>query len=83
MACKRYSYQVWSKSCLLSQSEAKEYYKECYDTLVWAIDELQSYLKVHPNFKIGKMMCESWKLSLKEESIKELDDDIIRTWKDY
>jgi serine/threonine-protein kinase HipA len=70
------------KSCLLSLSEAKEYYKDCYDALVWAIDELENYLKVHPDFKIGKMMRDSWKMSLKEESIKELDD-FIRTWKEY
>ena len=71
------------RSCLLSLSEAKEYYKECYDALVWAIDELENYLIEHPDFKIGKMMLDSWKHSLKEESIKELDDDTIRTWKNY
>ncbi|MDD2653433.1 MAG: type II toxin-antitoxin system HipA family toxin [Sulfurimonas sp.] len=54
------------KSCLLSLSEAKEYYKECYDALEWAIDELESFLKVHPYFKIGKMMLDSWKHSLEE-----------------
>lgn len=71
------------KSCLLSLSAAKEYYNECYDALVWAIDELENYLNEHRDFKIGKMMLDSWKLSLKEESIKELDDDTIRTWKNY
>jgi hypothetical protein len=50
---------------------------------VWAIDELESYLSEHPDFKIGKMMRDSWNMSLKEESIKELSDDTIRTWKDY
>lgn len=71
------------KSCLLSLSEAKEYYKECYEALVWAIDELENYLSEHPDFKIGKMMRDIWKHSLKVESIKEFSDDIIRTWKDY
>jgi serine/threonine-protein kinase HipA len=71
------------KSCLLSLSEAIKYYEECYDALVWAIDELENYLSEHPDFKIGKMMRDSWKISLKEENIKELSDDIIRTWKDY
>jgi serine/threonine-protein kinase HipA len=52
------------KSCLLSQSAAKEYYKECYDALVWVIDELESYLSEHPDFKVGKMMLDSWELSL-------------------
>jgi len=71
------------KSCLLSQSEANKYYKECYEALVWAIDELESYLTENPDFKIGKMMLDSWRLSLQEVTIKELDDDIIRTWKNY
>lgn len=71
------------KSCLLSLSEAKKCYQECYDALVWAIDELKNYLIEHPDFKIGKMMLDSWKLSMKEKSIKELDDDTIRTWKNY
>lgn len=71
------------KSCLLSLSEAKKYYGECLAALVWAINELASYLAKNPDFKIGKMMLDSWKLSLKEETIKELDDDTIRTWKNY
>ena len=71
------------KSCLLSQSEANKYYEECYDALVWAIEELESYLVKNPNFKIGKMMRDSWKLSLKEEEMKELDNETIRPWKNY
>ena len=71
------------KSCLLSLSEAKKYYKDCFEALLWAIDELEKYLSEHQDFKIGKMMLDSWKLSLKEVSIKELDDDTIRTWKNY
>jgi serine/threonine-protein kinase HipA len=71
------------KSCLLSLSEAKKYYGECYDALVWAIEELESYLAKNPDFKIGKKMLDCWNLSLKEETIKELSDDIIRTWKNY
>ncbi|MFA6756330.1 MAG: type II toxin-antitoxin system HipA family toxin [Sulfurospirillaceae bacterium] len=71
------------KSCLLSQSEANKYYEECYGALVWAIEELESYLVKNPNFKIGKMMRDSWKLSLKEEEMKELDNETIRPWKNY
>lgn len=71
------------KSCLLTLSEAKEYYRECFEALVWAIEELEAHLAKNPDFKIGKMMLDSWKHSLKEESIKELDDDTIRTWKNY
>ncbi|MBZ4644395.1 MAG: hypothetical protein JG767_2004 [Deferribacteraceae bacterium] len=71
------------KSCLLSLSEAKKFYRDCFEALLWVINELEGYLTKNPDFKIGKMMLDSWKLSLKEESTKELSDDIIRTWKNY
>ena len=71
------------KSCLLSLSEAKKYYQECFNALIWVIEELESYLTKNPDFKIGKMMLDSWRLSLNEVTIKELDDDTIRTWKNY
>ena len=71
------------KSCLLSLSEAKKYYGECFEALVCAVEELEEYLHNNPDFKIGRMMLDSWKLSLREETIKELDDDTIRTWKNY
>ncbi|MGE3612030.1 MAG: type II toxin-antitoxin system HipA family toxin [Sulfurimonas sp.] len=70
-------------SCLLTQSEAKEYYQECFEALIWIIGELEDYLLKIQNFKIGKMMLDSWKLSMQEVTVKELDDDTIRTWKNY
>lgn len=70
-------------NCLLSKYEADRYYKECYDALVWIIGELGNYLSKNPDFKIGKMMLDSWRHSLKEESTKELSDDVIRDWRDY
>lgn len=70
-------------SCLLTQSEAKEYYQECFEALIWIVDELEDYLLKNQNFKIGKMMLDSWKLSMQEVTVKELDDDTIRTWKNY
>ncbi|MDQ1244965.1 MAG: serine/threonine-protein kinase HipA [Campylobacterota bacterium] len=70
-------------SCLLTQSEAKEYYQECFEALIWIIGELEDYLLKNQNFKIGKMMLDSWKLSMQEVTVKELDDDTIRTWKNY
>lgn len=71
------------KSCLLTLNEAKEYYTHCFDALNWAVEELEDYLLQNPDFKIGKMMLDSWKLSLLEVDVKELDDDTIRTWKNY
>lgn len=71
------------KSCLLSKNEAKYYYQECFDALAWIISELENYLAQKPDFKIGKMMLDSWKLSQQEVAIKEISDDIIRTWRNY
>ena len=70
-------------SCLLTLSEAKEYYQECFEALCWGIVQLEKYLLKNPDFKIGKMMLDSWKLSMKEVTVKELDNDTIRTWKNY
>ena len=71
------------KSCLLSQKEAKKYYQDCFDALKWGIEQLQNYLKENEAFTIGKMMQDSWELSLKETMIKEIDNDTIRAWKNY
>jgi len=70
------------KNCLLSKKESHKYYDECFDALKWGINELENYLKGN-NFKIGKKMLDSWKLSLEEKAIKEIDIDTIRTWKNY
>lgn len=71
------------KHCLLSLSEASKCYAECFDALCWAIEELEKYIAKNPDFVIGKMMLDSWKLSLQENTIKELDNDTIRAWKNY
>lgn len=70
-------------SCLLTLSEAKEYYQECFEALIWVSGELEEYLLKNRDFKIGKMMLDSWRLSQQEVTAKELDDDTIRTWKNY
>ncbi len=71
------------KSCLLSKSESLNYYGECLDALKWGIGKIENYLIDNQDFKIGKKMVDSWRLSLKEIDTKELDDDTIRTWKKY
>ena len=68
---------------MLSKSEALSYYGECFEALQWGITELENYLKENKNFTIGKIMLESWKMSLEEKNMKEVDDDTIRTWRDY
>ena len=81
--CRESLVKFGQKSCLLTLSQANKYYKECFDALVWAVDELKEYLDKNPDFKTGKMMLDSWKLSVQQKSTKELDDDTIRTWKNY
>ena len=72
------------KSCLLSKKESEIYYKECLDSLKLSIKELKLYIEKNKNFSsIGNKILDSWKLSLKEEDIKEMDDELIRSWKNY
>ena len=71
------------QNCLLSKRESLKYYDECLEALKWGIDELQKYLIENEDFIIGKKMLDSWNLSLQEQTIKEVDDDIIRSWKKY
>ena len=47
------------------------------------MDELEKYLEQNQNFIIGKKMLDSWRLSLQENTIKEVDDDTLRSWKKY
>lgn len=75
--------QFGQKSCLLSKSDSLKYYDECFEALKWGIHELENYLVKNDDFKIGKMMLDSWKLSLKEVTIREIDSDIIRAWQNY
>ena len=72
------------KSCLLSKKDSEVYYKECLDSLKLSIKELKLYIEKNKKFfSIGNKILDSWKLSLKEEDIKEIDDELIRSWKNY
>ncbi|WOE68957.1 type II toxin-antitoxin system HipA family toxin [Hydrogenimonas thermophila] len=72
------------KHCNLSKTKATLFYEECKKALESSIDELEIYIKDNPHFnKIGKRMIDSWKLSLLEIPIKEIDDDVIRNWRSY
>jgi serine/threonine-protein kinase HipA len=70
-------------SCLLTKNETIKYYDECKAALVWGINELENYIGKNPDFKIGKMMLDSWRLSLDETTTKEIPIELIRSWKDY
>ena len=71
------------KNCLLSKSESLRHYDECFEALKIGINDLEVYLKKNERFKIGKMMLDSWKLSLEENTMKEISNDTIRAWRDY
>ncbi len=67
--------------CLLSRKEAQENYEECLDALKIAIVDLKFYIEQNSDFKIiGERMLDSWSLSLSGEALKEIGDDVIRTW---
>ena len=70
------------KYCLFSKKEALKSYDECENSLIESMKDLSIYIKENPHFeKIGKRMYDSWELSLSHEPLKEIGDDIIRTWK--
>ncbi len=72
------------KSCFLSKSEALSCYQDCEDALRESIANLKEYIKKNPKFSnIGNKMLDCWKISLKNETIKEISDDVIKSWKKY
>ena len=71
------------KYCLLSSTESHDSYELCIDSLLDSIDDLKLYLVSNPHFKdIGQKMLDSWSLSLSGDALKEIGDDIIRTWRE-
>ena len=71
------------KHCLLSEKEATTCYIECKDALKQSIENLEEYVVKNPDFKIGKMMIDSWKEALSEVSIKGVSDELIGSWREY
>lgn len=70
------------KHCMLSKYEAEQYYAECYEALKVSIGELEEYISQNRHFKkIGQRVLDSWRSSLDEVDIKELDSELIRSWK--
>ncbi len=70
------------KYCLLTKKEALHSYMECENALRESIQELELYIESNPHFlSIGRKMLDCWRTSLKGEAMKEISDDIIRTWK--
>ena len=72
------------KSCFLSKSEALSYYEDCEDALKESIVDLKEYIKKTPKFSsVGNKMLDCWEMSLKDEAMKEISDDVIKSWKKY
>jgi len=70
------------KNCLLTKKEALEIYKMCCSAIEETITDITHYIKENPEFKmIGKRMCESFKISMQDKTIKELPLELTRTWK--
>ena len=70
------------KNCLLTKKEALEIYKVCCKAIEETITDITHYIKENQEFKIiGKRMCESFKVSLQDKTIKELPLELTRTWK--
>jgi len=69
------------KHCMLTQKEANIFYVECENALKETISEIESYIVNNSHFKtIGRRMIESFKISLKNKTIKELPRELTRTW---
>ena len=69
------------KSCLLSKKEAKDVYEICIEALKSSIEDIKIYIEDNSEFKkIGSRMIASFTQSLKDESIKELGDELTRAW---
>jgi len=70
------------KSCLLSKKEANNIYEICIDGLKDTIQDIKKYIKSNKDFEnIGNKMIDSFETSLQNKTIKELDIELIRSWK--
>jgi len=69
------------KHCLLTQKEAESFYVVCENALKETIVEIEYYIVKKPHFTtIGRRMIESFNISLKNKTIKELPLELTRTW---
>jgi serine/threonine-protein kinase HipA len=69
------------KYCLLTQKEAETIYETCVTAIKESIVDIESYMVQNPEFiTIGTRMIESFKISLNNQTIKELPLELTRTW---
>ena len=69
------------KHCLLSQKEADIFYEACAAAVKESIADIENYIAENPEFEtIGTRMIESFKISLNNQTIKELPLELTGTW---
>ncbi len=69
------------ESCYLSKKEANTFYDECVSAVRFSIDDIREYIVTNPHFEtIGLRMVNTWNLSLKNKTHKELPVEIRRNW---
>ena len=69
------------KYCLLTQKEAETIYETCVTAIKESIVDIESYMVQNPEFiTIGTRMIESFKISLNNQTLKELPLELTRTW---
>jgi len=69
------------KYCLLTKKEAETIYETCVTAIKESIVDIESYMVQNPEFiTIGTRMIESFKISLNNQTIKELPLELTRTW---
>ena len=70
------------KNCMLNKKEALLIYEKCINAIKDTIKDIKDYISTNQNFEIiGNKMCESFEISLKNQTIKELPLELIRSWK--
>ncbi|NQY25960.1 MAG: type II toxin-antitoxin system HipA family toxin [Piscirickettsiaceae bacterium] len=70
-----------TQSCYLSVKNANTFYDACLDAVKESIIDLQGYIVENPAFEIiGLRMIDTWNLSLKNETHKEVPIEIRRNW---
>jgi len=68
-------------SCYMSEKSANIFYDDCVKAVQLSIIDLQDYIVKNPAFlTIGQRMIDTWNLSLKNETHKEVPVEIRRTW---
>jgi serine/threonine-protein kinase HipA len=76
--------QFGTQHCYLTKHEANRLYSASIHALSLSIESLKAYLPTNKAFRpIGERMLDSWRLSLDEQTYKELPHAVIRNWANH